>query len=248
MGQSVTTFAMTTSFTAHHGSLPTLRFGARYRVRARAADLAGQSVPLSATAPDSVIAPAGGELLPYFRYEPVPHPVVVLRTPPAAGGSLAELVIRSFNTDPSLDATPTGDLDERHIAPPRAAVQLIEHHGMLDDPAGHLRADAATYQMIVARDKGQLPAVGHDLIEPGPAARHPLLPRPAGPRRRADQPAADGGQHRRQHHGGHARLRHRLGERATPGIGDPRAVRRHLAGPHRVPHPAGRGPSASGMG
>ncbi len=54
-------------------------------MRARAADLAGQSVPLSAAAPDSVVAPAGGELLPYFRYEPVPHPVLVLRALPAAG-------------------------------------------------------------------------------------------------------------------------------------------------------------------
>lgn len=178
MGQSVTTFAMTTSFTAHPSSLPTLRFGARYRVRARAADLAGQSVPLSATAPDSVVAPAGGELLPYFRYEPVPHPVVVLRTLPGAGGSLAELVIRSYNSDPSLDATPTGDLDERHIAPPRAAVQLVEHHGMLDDPSGHLRGDAATYQMIVARDSGQIPAVGHDLIEPAAQLVIPYFPDP----------------------------------------------------------------------
>ena len=178
MGQPVTTFAMTTSFTAHPGSLPTLRFGARYRMRARAADLAGQSVPLSAAAPDSAVAPAGGELLPYFRYEPVPHPVLVLRTPPTAGGSLAELVIRSYNSDPSLDATPTGDLDERHIAPPRAAVLLIEHHGMLDDPAGHLRGDSATYQMIVARDSGQIPAVGHDLIEPGPQLAIPYFPDP----------------------------------------------------------------------
>jgi hypothetical protein len=178
VGQSVTTFAMTTSFTAHPGSLPALRFGARYRVRARAADLAGHSVPLSAEAPDSVVAPAGGELLPYFRYEPVPHPVVVLRTLPTAGGSLAELVIRSYNSDPSLDGTPTGDMDERHIAPPRAAVALVEHHGMLDDPPGHLRGDAATYQMAVARDSGQIPAVGDDPIEPGPQLTIPYFPDP----------------------------------------------------------------------
>ena len=248
VGQSVTTFAMTTSFTAHPGSLPTLRFGARYRMRARAADLAGHSVPLSAAAPDSVVAPAGGELLPYFRYEPVPHPVVVLRTPPAAGGSLAELVIRSFNSDPSLDATPTGDLDERHIAPPRAAVQLVEHHGMLDDPAGHLRGDAATYQMIVARDQGQIPAVGHDLIEPAPQLAIPYFPDPlARGAALTDLPQTaantDG-----SITAGTLGYVDGSGDRAAAGIGDPRAVRRHLAGPHRVPHPAGRGRTASGMG
>ena len=178
MGESVTTFAMTSSFAPHPGSLPALRFGARYRVRARAVDLAGQSVALSALAPDSVVAPAGGQLLPYFRYEPVPHPVLVLRAVPGPGGSLAQLVIRSYNSDPSLDGVPSGHTDERHIAPPRAAVQLVEHHGMLDDSGGRLRGDPATYQMIVERDGGKIPAVGDDLIEPGPQLAVPYFPDP----------------------------------------------------------------------
>jgi hypothetical protein len=166
-GQAVTTFDMTTSFAAHPGSLPTLRFGGRYRMRARAVDLAGQGPALTASAPDSVIAPAGGDLLPYFRYEPVPHPVLVLRSVPAAGGSLAQLVIRSYNSDPSLDTVPTTATDERFIAPPRASVQMVEHHGLLDDSAGRPRGDLATYQAIVARDRAQLPAVGSNPIEPG---------------------------------------------------------------------------------
>ena len=178
MGQAVTTFAMTTSFAAHPGSLPTLRFGARYRMRARAADLAGQGLPASAQAPDSVIAPAGGALLPYFRYEPVPHPLVVLRTPPAAGGSLAQLVIRSYNSEPSLDTAPAGDADDRHIAPPRAAVQLVEQHGMLDDSAGLPRGDVATYQMITERDRAQIPAVGNQPIEPAPQMAVAYFPDP----------------------------------------------------------------------
>jgi YD repeat-containing protein len=178
MGESVTTFAMTSSFAAHPGSLPMLRFGARYRVRARAADLAGQSVALTASAPDSVIAPPDGQLLPYFRYEPVPHPILVLRNLPTAGGSLAQLVIRSYNSDPSLDTAAADDTDERHIAPPRAAVLLVEQHGMLDDPGGCLRGDATTYQMIVERDRGQIPAVGHDPLEPGPQLAVPYFPDP----------------------------------------------------------------------
>lgn len=178
MGQPVTTFDMTLSFAVHPGTLPTLRFGARYRMRARAVDLAGQGVPVTTSAPDSVIAPAGGELLPYFRYEPIPHPVLVLRTLPTAGGSLAQLVIRSYNSDPSLDTVPTSATDERFVAPPRASVQLVERHGLLDDSSGRLRGDAATYQMIVQRDRGQLPAVGNDPIEPGPALPIPYFPDP----------------------------------------------------------------------
>ena len=177
-GQAVTTFDMTCSFAVHPGTLPTLRFGARYRMRARTVDLACQGIPPTAAAPDSVIAPAGGDLLPYFRYEPIPHPVLVLRALPAAGGSLAQLVIRSYNTDPSLDKVPTSATDERFTAPPRAAVQLVEHHGLLDDPSGHLRSDITTYQTIVQRDRGQLPAVGNDPIEPGTQLPIPYFPDP----------------------------------------------------------------------
>ena len=180
MGEPVTTFAMTSSFTAHPGSLPTLRFGRRYRMRARAVDLAGQGVPLTATAADDLIAPAGGELLPYFRYEPVPHPVLVLRTPPVAGASLAQLVIRSFNSDPALDAVATGDLDERHVVPPRASVMMTERHGLLDDPQGRLRGDAAAYQMIVQRDRGVIPAADGQPTEPGPQLTVPYFPDPLG--------------------------------------------------------------------
>jgi hypothetical protein len=178
MDQPVTTFDMTTSFAVHPGTLPTLRFGARYRMRARAVDLAGQGVPVTTSAPDSVIAPADGELLPYFRYEPIPHPVLVLRSLPTAGGSLAQLVIRSYNSDPALDTVPTSAIDERFVAPPRAAVQMVEWHGLLDDSSGRLRGDAATYQMIVQRDRGQLPAVGNDPIEPGTVLPIPYFPDP----------------------------------------------------------------------
>src|SRR5262249_20063270 len=150
----------------------------RYRMRARAADLAGQSVTLAASAPDSVIAPADGQMLPYFRYEPVPHPILVLRTPPTAGSSLAQLVIRSYNGDPSLDTAATDDGDERHVAPPRAAVALVEPHGMLDDAAGCPRRDASVFQTIVERDRGQIPAVGNDPIEPGPQLSVPYFPDP----------------------------------------------------------------------
>ena len=127
MGEPVTTFAMTSSFTAHPGSLPTLRFGRRYRMRARAVDLAGQGVPLTATAPDDLSRPRAANCCRTSATSRSRTPSVVLRTPPVAGRSLAQLVIRSFNSDPALDPWPTGDLDERHLAPPRASVMMAEH-------------------------------------------------------------------------------------------------------------------------
>lgn len=173
-----TSFHVQAGFAAHAGSLPTLRFGARYRLRARAVDLTGHSPGLDAAAPDRLVTPPDGRLLPHYRFEPVGPPTAVLRALPGPGGSLLELVIRSHNTAPALDVAPTDEQDDRHLAPPRAAVQLVEQHGMLDDPAGHLRGDAATYAMVTARDNGQLPTVGQDPIEPAPQLEVPYLPDP----------------------------------------------------------------------
>ena len=176
--EPVTPFKMTTQFAAHPGSLPQLRFGDRYRLRVRAVDLAGQSVPPGAPAGDAFTAPANGATLPHLRYEPVNPPVVVERTLPGPGGSHAQLVVRSFNNDPSLDSVPSAETDERHIAPPRAAVQLVEQHGMLDDGNGRLRGDATTYAEIVSRDAGQFATVGDTPLEPGEQLTVPYFPDP----------------------------------------------------------------------
>jgi hypothetical protein len=176
-GEPTTTFAMSTSFVARPGTLPSLRFGHRYRVRARAVDLAGGSADPTADGPGRFAAPAGG-FLSYYRYEPVGPPIVVLRTLPGSGGSLHELVIRTFNSDPSLDAVPVGDSEERHVAPSAAGEQLVERHGMLDDPDGRLRGDGATYQFLVDRDRGTIPTVGDDPIEQGPQLGVGYLPDP----------------------------------------------------------------------
>jgi hypothetical protein len=178
VGSPVTPFKMTTTFAVHPGTLPELRFGDRYRVRARTVDLAGHSVDIQTPAPDPVVAPAAGATLPYLRYEPVGPPVLVLRTVPGPGGSHAQLVIRTHNTDPSLDWVPTTEEDERHVAPPRASVLLAEHHGMLDDARGFLRSDPAVYRMIVDRDRGEFPTAGGTPIEAGSQLTVPYFPDP----------------------------------------------------------------------
>lgn len=163
---SPTTFSMTSSFVAHPRSLPSLRFGERYRIRARAVDLAGHSVGLEAPIIDALAAPPDG-LLPFFRWEPVGPPVVVLRQQPGPGGSLLQMVIRTHNTDPSLDTLRVADIDERHIAPPGVGEQLVEQHGMFDGAGGPMRG-AIGYTEVTTLDRGGIPTVGQTPLVPGP--------------------------------------------------------------------------------
>ncbi len=165
MGEPITPFKMATKFAAMAVSLPELRFGDQYRLRARAVDLAGNSLPLTAQASQLCTLPAGGVLLPYLRFEPILPPLLVLQKSAAPGGSLERLVIRSFNNDPSLDGVPTKDFDSRHVAPPRTSVRMAEEHGMLDNVYGHLRGDAGLFNMIVARDNYELPKKGGAQLE-----------------------------------------------------------------------------------
>jgi hypothetical protein len=172
---------MTASFTVTKGSLPELRFGANYRLRARAVDLAGNSVPVDIATPKVFAAPADGVQLKYQRFEPVSPPLMVLRQPTQAGSSLERLVIRSRNTNPSMDATLTSEEDQRHIAPPRVAVRMAEQHGMLDDH-GKLKGDLATYKLIVDRDKFEFATQGNNQdkvpLESGPVLDVGYLPDP----------------------------------------------------------------------
>jgi hypothetical protein len=176
--QPVTPFKMTTSFVVTAGSLPELRFGDRYRVRARGVDLAGNSVPLQAAKPGPFALPANGVELPYLRFEPVSPPILVLQQRPRLGGSLEYMVIRSENSDTALDTIRTNDSDQRHVAPPRVSARMAEQHGMLDGTQGKLRGDPATYHMIVTRDKYEFPKQNGVPLEPGPNLAVSYLPDP----------------------------------------------------------------------
>jgi hypothetical protein len=185
-----TPFKMTTAFTVASGSLPSLRFGRSYRMRARAVDLAGNSLALGDPLADALAAifatPGDGAGFAYLRYEPVAAPVIVLRDPAGVsspGSAIDRLVIRTFNDAPAKDLDPA-DLtgSERHIAPPRISIELAERLGMFDDAAGKLRGDPATYDLIKARDEGQfaqqaVPGQTQPLpVEPAAQAPLPYLP------------------------------------------------------------------------
>lgn len=177
LNQPKTPFKMVAAFEPVPGTLPKLRFGEQYQLRARTVDLAGNSVSLDHQADPALVVPSQTPL-PYLRFEPVPHPVVVLREPLEQGASLDRLVIRSYNTDPSLDSVASTESDQRHVVPPRAAVRMAERHGMLDSAAGKLRGDAATYAMITSLDKGEIPVSNGVPIDPRAQAATPYLPDP----------------------------------------------------------------------
>jgi hypothetical protein len=178
VGEPITPFKMVASFKATPGSLPQLRFGVHYRLRARAVDLAGNSVSLTVPTPVAMAAPPNGATMPYLRFEPVSPPLVVPRRPPVQGASLERLVIRSRNAQMSLDSVPTSETDERHIAPPRIAVRMAEAHGLLDNASGVLNGDANTYNLITTRDAFELPKQGDTPIISGPTLDVGYFPDP----------------------------------------------------------------------
>ena len=135
-------FPMETELKAAPGTLPRLRFGNAYRLRARTADLAGNGLP-----PDLTDDTLATEKVRYGRFEPVAPPAVVPRDLPAEGESLERLVIRSnyamtaedYAQDPQIAAiTATKDYkeyretNERYVAAPKTSQLMAEQHGMFD--------------------------------------------------------------------------------------------------------------------
>ncbi|MFD8892690.1 hypothetical protein [Streptomyces sp. NPDC059566] len=144
------TLPFSTTVQAAPGTLPSLRYGRTYRFRARLVDLAGRSVPFKAqpTAGEPASPP-----LRYSRYEPVPAPVLVPRRPVTPGESLTVLVVRTDNSNAA--APVVGPTCERHLLAPKASVQLLERHGVLDVPREH-RLDPAVYALLARLDDGRV--------------------------------------------------------------------------------------------
>ena len=131
-------------YAATPGTLPTLRFGGTYRFRARAVDIAGNSVPFTKSGGFTWASKA----VTYRRFEPVPSPVLVPTAPRTPGEHLENLVIRSNYDIP--DSDPSIVPCERHIAPASTGEDMAELHGVLDGPDGH--PDPSSYSLIADRD------------------------------------------------------------------------------------------------
>jgi hypothetical protein len=138
-------FDLGVSFKPVPGSLPRLRFGATYRFRARAVDLAGNRLAMG----DKALSgdKHASEPLVYGRFEPVPPPVTVMRKAVTEGESENHIVIRSnYNT-------PFEAVSERHIVPPKTSQSMAEEHRLFDDSSSGL-VDKNAYSVIVPRESG----------------------------------------------------------------------------------------------
>lgn len=170
--EAVTPFKLVTSFIPAPRSLPALRFGVGYRLRARAVDLAGNCPSLEEAGDAHVLPAPGSPERIYMRYDPVPPPLVVLRQRlterGSPGESLERMVLRSGNRSDELDGPRTALVVERHIAPPRTSQAMAEAHGAFDGPDGRIRGDEGTHAMIHRRDAAQLALDGDTPIEPAP--------------------------------------------------------------------------------
>jgi hypothetical protein len=174
-------FPMKVRYRAVPGTLPSLRFGRRYRFRARAVDLAGNSLalddPFAETLARAWALPQDPEGFAYLRYEPVPAPLFAIRDPRAVtdpGSALDRIVIRTWNDAPEKDADPAKtDAADRHLLPPRTSVEMGERHGIFDK-GGKLDGAPAVWKIIGDRDKGELP--DQEIEVAGKTDHYPVVP------------------------------------------------------------------------
>jgi hypothetical protein len=144
-------FPLVFDYGAAPKSLPRLRFGVEYRLRMRAADIAGNSVPFDLAAGKD--DPQVVAVVSFARFEPVPSPEVIPRAPRTEGESDVRIVIRS-----NYDADASGP-SERHIAPAKTSQRMAEHHGMFD-VGSPSTLDKSAYGLIVAREDKTFSDVG----------------------------------------------------------------------------------------
>lgn len=142
-----------TAFLAAPGTLPRLRYGRVYAMRARVVDLAGNSLPPS-TANYKGDEAARDAAMPYWRYEPVPPPLLALVgkgrsvEEPGAGESMAHLAIRTLN-DVFDSPARSIEVARRWAMTPRVSQREAELHGVCDGPEW---GSATQYAMLAQRD------------------------------------------------------------------------------------------------
>ncbi len=176
------------TFKVAKGSLPRLRFGTPYRLRARIVDLAGNSLALAD--PSLETDPNASNPAAFWRFEAVDPPAMIHRARTSEGESLERMVIRSnWNADPAAYLSTTAfavaialpasadfeyaAVNERHLVPPKSSQLQCEQHGMFDALFG-TPADIKQAYEVAARESGTLydplPASQIELITPASLA------------------------------------------------------------------------------
>ncbi|WP_423129528.1 hypothetical protein [Gaoshiqia sp. Z1-71] len=140
------------------GTLPKLRFGKNYRVRIRAVDLAGNSVPLLSQpeAPGETIR----YNIRYMRYEPLASPIVLVGNELKDGEFLESMVIRSnydqsvgeYENSHPVDGEKLDDHSLRYLLPPKNSQQIAETHGMFEKAFSNPDMAKEIYQIITSHE------------------------------------------------------------------------------------------------
>jgi hypothetical protein len=161
-----------TAFTVAKHSLPRLRYGRSYWVRARVVDLAGNSLRGSPKnfGPENPKDNAEA----YLRYEPISAPAIALVKPtpttieaPAEGESMERMAVRSFNDTPAENTVTATQRAHRFAVAPRTTHREAEQHGMLDRTG---KVDPATFTMLTQKDD---PLAEEKLKLAGPLSEQP---------------------------------------------------------------------------
>ena len=150
--EPATAFKLKASFVPPAKSLPRLRFGYEYKMRVRAADLAGNSVFKPGEAAFLETQDEVTKQIRYRRFEPIPPPMVMLQRVPVEGESLERVVVRSKVGDDG----PTLALQEsaRHVIPPKTSQQMAEIHRKFDGPTA-MKNDVGGYD-LASREAGSI--------------------------------------------------------------------------------------------
>ena len=122
---------LTVKFEVKEGSLPTLRFGRKYKFRIRLVDIAGNSClywPEKNNKGKMDFTRYESKPVEYLRYDPVAAPLT-RRIVDDKEETVNELVILSHDID---DYKNDITKDSCEIIPPRTSWSMVEHHGMLD--------------------------------------------------------------------------------------------------------------------
>ncbi len=178
--------------TAPPGSLPRLRFGRRYHMRVRLADLAGNGRTLAAPdEPDAISSE-----ITFRRFEPLTTPTLVLprllnpsKNSADQGANIERLVIHTGNTTLEDDIVKINASDERYVAPAQTSQLMAEMYGVFDNVIGQGaardNAKTDTYKLIATKDAGAfVDNEGTLTIDPGMLRADgtltlPYLPDPA---------------------------------------------------------------------
>jgi hypothetical protein len=144
-----------------------LRYGERYRFRARLADLAGNSIAFD-EAPSECVIPGDDTFYDHKRYDPVSAPFVLIIDPAHASSVPGEQTNRLIVRDGEGES-------RRCVVPPRTSHEIAETHGLFDTIGAPSRGSFAAVALRADGDFPRDPKNENALFLP-PSGRSPSTP------------------------------------------------------------------------